>query len=210
LNGKHPCHARIEEMAAHYLNEIRTVQPKGPYFFGGFSFGGLVAYEMAQQLHAAGEKVGLMVLFDTYPGNLKPVTTSFVKLLLQPTRRHLFHDLPKAARKRIRHAYLGLRVPRLLKHVRSSNKTAADRYVLKPYAGKATLMRATEISLRSADDPHAAWADLVGKLEIRDITSDHYGILVEPQVRQLAQTLKDCIDRARSEFERPRATLRVS
>ena len=210
LDGKHVCHARVQDMAAHYLDEIRSVQPKGPYFFGGFSFGGLVAYEMAQQLHAAGEKVGLMVLFDTYPGNLKPVTTSFVKLLLQPTRRHLFHDLPKAARKRIRHAYLGLRVPRLLKHVRSSNKTAADRYVLKPYPGKATLMRATEISLRSADDPHAAWADLVGKLEIRDITSDHYGILVEPQVRQLAQTLKDCIDRARSEFERPRATLRVS
>ncbi len=210
LDGKHACHARVEEMAAHYLEVMRTVQPKGPYFFGGFSFGGLVAYEMAQQLLAAGEKVGLVVLFDTYPGNLKPVATSFVKLLLRPNPQHLFHDLPKAVRKRIRHAYLGLRVPRLLKHVRSSNKTAADRYVLKPYQGKATLMRATEISLRSTADPHAAWTNLVGSLEIRDILSDHYGILVEPQVRQLAQTLKDCIDQARLEFEKPRAALKVS
>jgi thioesterase domain-containing protein len=140
---------------------------------------------------------------------LEPVTTSFLKLLLQPNRRHLFHDLPKAVRKRIRHTYLGLRVPRLLKHVRSSNKTAADHYLLKPYQGKATLMRATEISLRSADDPHAAWTNLVGSLEIRDILSDHYGILVEPQVRQLGQTLKDCIDQARSGFEEPIATLQA-
>jgi thioesterase domain-containing protein len=210
LDGKHTCHARVEEMAAHYLNEIRTLQPQGPYFFGGFSFGGLVAYEMAQQLGAAGETVGLVVLFDTYPGNLKPVTASFIKLLLQPTRQHLLHDLPKAARKRIQRTFLSLRVPRLLKHVRSSNKTAADHYVLKPYSGKATLLRATEISLRSADDPHAAWNHLVGSLEIRDIPSDHYGILVEPQVRQLAQTLRDCISQARSAFEPPTTTPRVS
>ncbi|MGA8489219.1 MAG: amino acid adenylation domain-containing protein [Terriglobales bacterium] len=210
LDGKHPCHARVEEMAAHYLSEIRTVQPKGPYFFGGFSFGGLVAYEMAQQLRAAGEEVGLVVLFDTYPGNLKPVTTSFIKLLLQPSRQHLLHDLPKAARKKIHRTFLGLRVPRLLKHVRSSNKNAADHYILKPYNGKATLLRATEVSLRSMDDPHAAWSGLVGSLEIRDIPSDHYGILVEPQVGQLAQTLKDCIDQARSEFEQPKTTLQVS
>ena len=210
LDGQHPCHSRIEEMATHYLNEMRTVHPRGPYFFGGFSFGGLVAYEMAQQLRAAGEEVGLVVLFDTYPGNLEPVATSFVKLLLQPTRQHLFHDLPKAARKRIRRTFLSMRIPRLLKHVRSSNKTAADNYVLKPYEGKATLIRATEISLRSVDDPHAAWSHLVGRLEIRDIVSDHYGILVEPQVRQLAETLKDCIDQARSACEQSRATLKVS
>ncbi len=210
LDGQHPCHGRVEEMAAHYLDEIRTVQPKGPYFFGGFSFGGLVAYEMAQQLRAAREEVGLVVLFDTYPGNLRPVTTSFIKLLLQPTRQHLFHDLPKAARKRIRRTFLSMRVPRLLKHVRTSNKAAADHYVLKPYQGKATLMRATEISLRSVDDPHAAWSHLVGSLEVRDIVSDHYGILVEPQVRQLAQTLKDCIDQARCQFEQPKTALKVS
>jgi thioesterase domain-containing protein len=122
----------------------------------------------------------------------------------------LFHDLPKAARKRIRRTFLSMRVPRLLKHVRTSNKAAADHYVLKPYQGKATLMRATEISLRSVDDPHAAWSHLVGSLEVRDIVSDHYGILVEPQVRQLAQTLKDCIDQARCQFEQPKTALKVS
>ena len=69
LDGKHSCHTRIEDMAAHYLEEIHTVQAKGPYHLGGFSLGGLVAYEMACQLVAGGEEVGLLVLFDTYASN---------------------------------------------------------------------------------------------------------------------------------------------
>ena len=62
LDGKHACHTRIEDMAAHYLDEICTVQPKGPYQMGGFSLGGLVAYEMACQLLARGEEVGLSLI----------------------------------------------------------------------------------------------------------------------------------------------------
>ena len=52
-------------MAAHYLDEIRAFQPQGPYLIAGFCFGGLVAYEMAQQLVAAGEEVGFLALLDT-------------------------------------------------------------------------------------------------------------------------------------------------
>ncbi len=197
LDGKHPAHATIEEMAAHYLDQIRTVQPRGPYSFGGFSFGGLVAYEMAQQLLARGEEVGLLVLFDTYPGDLKSVTSSLFSLLLTPSWRHWTHDLPKAVRKRIRRTVRGWRLPQLLIDIRNSNRAAADRYVLRPYAGKATLVRAIEQSLRSgSDDPHAAWKSLVGSLEIHDVPGNHYEILVEPQVERLAECLKTCIDKA--------------
>ena len=210
LDGKHANHARIEDMAAHYLDEIRTVQPKGPYLFGGFSFGGLVAYEMAQQLRARGEDVSLLVLFDTYPGNLDPVGSSLMKLMLQPKRKNLVRDLTRAARKRIKRSFRGLMIPRLLKNVRNSNRTAADRYVLGPYAGKATLIRATEKSLRTFSDPHAAWKGLVAQLEIHDIPSDHYGILVEPQVQDLTQCLKSCIDQARANYEQSGVALQVS
>jgi thioesterase domain-containing protein len=65
LDGKRPRHVSVEEMAAHYIGEIRAFQPRGPYFFGGSSFGGLVAYEMARQLHALGEQVAFLGLFDT-------------------------------------------------------------------------------------------------------------------------------------------------
>jgi amino acid adenylation domain-containing protein len=201
LDGKHPCHTGIAEMAAHYIGEIRSVHPEGPYFVGGFSFGGLVAYEMAQQLRAGGQEVGLLVLFDTYPGNLKAVGTSLIELLLHPTWQHWVHDLPRIARKRIRRSLRNWRVPQVLRDVRDSNATAADRYELRPYAGKAALIRAAEKSLRSSQDPLAAWNGLISNLDIHEIPGDHYDMLVEPQVNTLAECLKSCIEKAGSESE---------
>ncbi len=64
LDGKTPPHESIEEMATHYVNEIRRVQPHGPYYLGGHSIGGRVVFEMAQQLLAAGESVGQLFIFD--------------------------------------------------------------------------------------------------------------------------------------------------
>jgi len=197
LDGKHPCHQSVEAMAAHYLEEIGSVQPKGPYFLGGFSFGGLVAYEMAQQLRLRGEEVGLLVLFDTYPGDLNPVGTSLVKLLLKPSAQHLFHDLPVALKKRIRRTWRGWRLPKVLQNVRNMNRAAADHYILRAWPGKATLVRATEQSLRSSFEPHAAWTGLLDNLEVHEIPGDHNGILRAPQVEKLAECLKICIDKAR-------------
>src|SRR5690606_26079362 len=56
----------VEDMAAHYISEILTVHPNGPYMLGGFSFGGIVAFEMAKQLKQQGKKVKLVALFDCY------------------------------------------------------------------------------------------------------------------------------------------------
>ncbi|MEQ8959163.1 MAG: thioesterase domain-containing protein, partial [Coleofasciculus sp. C2-GNP5-27] len=65
MDGKQAPKLRIEDLAAHYIEEICTVQPDGPYFLGGHSFGGVVAFEMAQQLQAQGKKVALLALLDT-------------------------------------------------------------------------------------------------------------------------------------------------
>jgi amino acid adenylation domain-containing protein len=203
LDGKRPCFKTIEEMASHYISEIRSVRPKGPYLVGGFSLGGLIAYEMAQQLRAMDEEVGLLVLFDTYPGNLKNVTASVVQLLLTPSWRHWFHDLPSKAVKRVRRGLKNRKVPQFLRDVRDSNAGAAERYTLRPYAGKATLIRAGEKSLRSSGDPHAAWPGLVSELEVHEIPGDHYEMLVAPQVEHLAERLKSCIDQSLHEHEQP-------
>jgi aspartate racemase len=64
LYGRDLPHTNIEEMAAHYIREMRTVQPNGPYLVGGWCFGGLVAFEMAQQLHRLGEQVELLAMFN--------------------------------------------------------------------------------------------------------------------------------------------------
>lgn len=64
LYGRDLPHTRVEEMAAHYVEEMRSVQPRGPYLVGGWCFGGIVAYEIAQQLQRLGEKVELLVMFN--------------------------------------------------------------------------------------------------------------------------------------------------
>ncbi len=60
---------RVEDLAAHYIKEMQILQPEGPYFLVGMSFGGVVAFEMAQQLVAQGQKVSLLALLDTYAPN---------------------------------------------------------------------------------------------------------------------------------------------
>jgi len=59
----------IEEMAAHYVSDLQVIQPRGPYYLGGYCFGGNVAYEMARQLQSSGEEVALLALLNCAPPN---------------------------------------------------------------------------------------------------------------------------------------------
>ncbi|MGH8546936.1 MAG: thioesterase domain-containing protein, partial [Gammaproteobacteria bacterium] len=95
LDGKQPIHTTVEEMAAHYMKEIQTFQPNGPYFLGGFCFGGQIAFEIARRLHAQGEKVALLALFEAfvrrYPPSMAPKNSPAVKLLPRLSQRAIFH-----------------------------------------------------------------------------------------------------------------------
>ncbi len=71
LSGEEPPHASVEAMASEYLREIKAFQPEGPYYLCGYSFGGLVAFEMARRLRKSGDEVGLVGLFDTTMSRLK-------------------------------------------------------------------------------------------------------------------------------------------
>ena len=65
--GKRAVYTRVQDRASHYIKELRTLQPEGPYFIGGYCGGGIVAFEVAQQLQAQGQKVALLALFDYVP-----------------------------------------------------------------------------------------------------------------------------------------------
>ena len=65
LDGKHLPLNQIEAIAAYYIQAIQTIQPQGPYLLSGWSFGGLVAFEMAQQLTQAGQQIELLAILDT-------------------------------------------------------------------------------------------------------------------------------------------------
>jgi amino acid adenylation domain-containing protein len=196
LDGKRPLFTGIEAMAAHYLAEIRTVQPNGPYHLGGFSLGGVVAYEMARQLRSLGEEVALLVLFDTYATNPEPV--QWMDLLRHPGQVR-FSQLPEEFRRKVRRTILARRLPEYLQNVMRTNARAAEQYRLQPYTGKAVLLRAGD-SWLVKNDPYAAWSELIGELETIEIGGYHMDILREPQVSYLAERLKSCIDGAANDL----------
>jgi len=210
LDGQLPCLTRVEEMAALYLKEIKNVQPAGPYYLGGFSFGGWIAYEMAQQLQAQGEEVGLIALFDTYPFRLKPVTSSLLSFFRIPTQQQLMYVLPKTIRKGIRRRIVWVGLPRAIKNVLRACYEAERQYQLRPYSGQVTLFRATE-ALTPENDPHARWRELAkGGVEIQEIEGHHADIIVEPQVRITAQKLRACLERAQREYSASRSDKQLS
>ena len=204
LDGKQSCLNTVEEMAAHFISEVRRVQPKGPYYLGGFSFGGVVAYEMARQLSSMGDTVGVLALLDTYARNLESGIASFVKALFSSRRKELARTVhgPQYA-KCLRAISIGCAC-RTYSSVYTKRATAAaNRYVLRPYSGKITLFRAVETSLRSSDDSYGAWSTFAaGGMEVHEIVGNHEGILKEPQVRLAGCTISRRAGLSRTEIRR--------
>jgi amino acid adenylation domain-containing protein len=79
----------VEAMAAHYIDELREIQPTGPYLLGGASYGGMIALEMAQQLAAAGERTSLLCMFDTYGPGYYARPTGLRRLVYAPREAYL-------------------------------------------------------------------------------------------------------------------------
>ena len=203
LDGKRECLTSIPEMAERYMQEIRRVQPEGPYRIGGYSFGGLVAYEMAQQLEARGEEVALLALFDTYPGKMESRGSQLKNLFSLPLKEQASFVLKKGTfvamtlRKRLELRML----PRALRNVRQACSKAAGAYEVQPYSGRVTLFRVKEKSVGSLNDPYAIWWRVAAAgVDLREISGDHLSLLKEPQVRFLGEELADCL--AQSAHER--------
>jgi amino acid adenylation domain-containing protein len=205
----------LEELASIYVRDLRAFYPQGPYLIGGASFGGLIAFEMARQLHALGAEPSLLVLFDTaVPGHEQCFNTGKrIARFWEGLRREGAGYLgKKAAVKgkclgasfyrslqllacrlyRIRGRSLPLRLHYF--EVEEAHQRAQDRYVLKPYAGKITLIRA----LRRGSEPVSrkedyalGWGALAGGgLEMLDVDTSHMYMLFEPYVREFVKSLK--------------------
>ena len=189
LDGSSTLHFRTEDMAAHYLEEIRKVQPSGPYYLGGFSFGGRVAFTMARQLRDMGEEVGLLALLDPYSrfGRLRVPTGTWLERQWEVVRGLSPGAVPKyvwrrarrfTAREAVRarlwamgpaYRYYANRaggLPRFLRRPDDALHLARESYRAEPYGGNAVLFQA-ELNIRTPDDAHAGWHQLVkGGLEV--------------------------------------------
>jgi thioesterase domain-containing protein len=216
LHGETELPASLEEMAGEYVAAIRAVQPHGPYHLGGWSMGGVVAYEMAQQLRKQGEPIGLLALLDTtIPWN--PANVSFAEDAYQSAREYgldiTLEELDRLGPEE--------QLPYLWDHVRKLGLVDADtplplvqqilddlkrlfhahiklgsEYALRPYPGRLTLFRPAESPVPVPTAPDRNWGKLAAGVDVHFVPGQHHTMVKEPHVQVLVQQLRECLRQA--------------
>jgi len=191
---------RIADIAAFHLETLRRQRPRGPYRLGGFCAAGLVAFEMARRLEAAGEDVSALILIDTRNPRASrksglidvvrdhaaqfaekgPLTYTRDKLLAVDSwveRRRLESRLQRGGT----HRSAALEEERNPEFVEL--RSAASRYVPGPYQGPALLVRRP---IRGRTSHDLGWGHLIPRLTISELPASHLGFFSEPHVSRLA------------------------
>nr|WP_306437733.1 non-ribosomal peptide synthetase [Corallococcus sp. AB049A] len=217
LDGR-PVAESIEEMASLYIEALRTVQPHGPYQLGGWSLGGVIAYEMARRLREAGEAVDLLALIDAHVPGLTPPSEQAPRFSSEARIRIAFaqttatafgqelsvtaealadgddeamldHLLQEGLRARILDAHSGATQLRALFRVFQANLFAQEKYVPPPYDGTALLLSASEPA--TGLPRHRGWEPLVrGGLEVHDVPGSHHELLQDPHLGAVVERLR--------------------
>ncbi len=201
----------IEKIAAGSIQTLRAVQPTGPYCIGGYSFGGVVAYEIARQLAATGEKISLLAMIDPDPP--RPFRTTGFGFYFSRVIFHWRMIAGFSLKNKI-----GYFVDRLQKRSRPSaslwnlgdtdeelesyllrTETVHARYHAIPFDGKASIFLARDTLWRVCPekDPRLDWGSFIARgFETFEIPGDHALVIREPNVRTLAQRLSACLEKA--------------
>jgi thioesterase domain-containing protein len=202
----------IEALAEHYLQELRAVQPQGPYRLGGWSMGGVIAFEIARQLDEQDESVELLALIDSYaPQSIATVEQhdllrAFVEDFEGVSGRSLGLSLADLRQLSIKESLavlldrarasdlapddLGLADLERLFEIYRANLSALFAYEPRPYAGKVTMFS----SAASDADPARGWTPYAADLNVIEIEGDHYSIVNGPPVKVLAARLGEILN----------------
>jgi len=201
----------IETIATRFLTEIKEIQPQGPYLLGGHSFGGYIALEMAHQLITSGEKVALLVFFDTYPPGPRRqaawrdrITIHLRKLLAAHSTRERVEYLSVRAQhlagRLIRVKFLSPVLNKLDvggQNARVAIRMARYQYHPQKYPGRAALFLANQREWYVTWDPMKNWQKyLSGKLDVYEVSTEHENILFEPFAQKVAEKLTEYIEQA--------------
>ncbi|MGB7131472.1 MAG: amino acid adenylation domain-containing protein [Candidatus Sulfotelmatobacter sp.] len=229
LDGRIVTGRSVQEMVTAYLAEIKSLQPEGPYFLGGYCSGGVLAWEAAQQLRAQGERVALLVLIQTFHPScvqFKPTTTVFHRWWYRMKKRidlerenlsihgkrHITERCQRAldiVRTKavigfdnlIGHSRRSLSVPYILERLAIEHNGARDKYLPSSYPGDVLLFRSIEQLSGLVADFSLGWRDLIrGELEICEVRGHQENMLSEPNVTYIAGVLNSRLERAQEYF----------
>ncbi len=209
LYGDAPPHTTIPDAAADYIAELRQVQPHGPYQLGGFSGGGLTAWEMARQLEAAGETVTLLVLLDT-PLPMRPALTRADKALIKlaelqakgPGYLVEWYRARQAWARRDRTVAPTGEAAFHNAAIEAAFRAALPGYLMTPRAGATVLFRPPldrhwrvtggrwVSRAREYVFPDNDLTQFAPALQVVEVPGDHDSMVLEPNVRVLAARLR--------------------
>jgi thioesterase domain-containing protein len=223
----------LTAMAAAYASAVEAAEPGGPYLLGGWSFGGLVAFERARQLRARGREVGLVALLDTWSPTVAETPAErgdaeLVRLFLRDQAAlagnvpaWLDEPVPEGGEEAMNRLLAQARQAGLLRAdlrpgqvqrmmgVYKANLRALAGYRARSYAGRLAVFRPRE----APDDPRLlpanGWEPLTGEpIEVDVVPENHYTMLAVPHVPLLARRLRHCIERALRRKEQEAGALR--
>ncbi len=213
-----PSQLRLEALAARYVEAVRTVQPQGPFLLGGWSLGGVLAFEMARQLTASGERVPAVALFDTRPpsngsgappADVDALVAGFWRDLVLRSGRQVDvlgiegldaqQRLLRMAEVAAQHHLLPLGTDAALveRHLRAfaAHRQAERLYAPQAWPGRVVLYQAEQAAGSSAAG--TGWEPLATQgVELCPVPGDHYSMLRPPHVAFLARRLQSFLDSA--------------
>ncbi len=201
-------HDSVQAMASAYVEEILRVQSSGPYVLAGYSFGGLVAFEMTRLLERRGSEVRFLGLIDSYPDNgmtIGRLASRLAMIMRAPAHQRaavssrISRNLAFRLRRRLGLSPLpasdDARVPRAVVDVNLMNKVALHGYRPARLARDVVFFQpSSPIEILPAD-PRPVWRRLVGRLTVEKIPGDHYS-LMQAHVGALAAALNRRLDEA--------------
>ena len=218
---KEESHTHVEEMAAYYVKQLCSIQPSGPYFLGGWCYGGIVAIEMGHQLIAAGQEIAFMALIET-PAPAPPFSNfnyylrriaCLLKMKPKQWGNYLgekvkyYRGIKTANEMRFRRVEKSEsasveetnRHLAQLEHVYHTNLDALKFYRARPYPKKIILFNAEEQDPAMVIDPLYGWPSLAAKIEVHTVPGNHDTILMEPHAKVLAQKFAACLARSQQD-----------
>jgi len=171
---------RLEDMAQSFVTAIREIQPHGPYFLIGYSLGGLVALEIAQQLKAKDQEIALLVMLDSYPDRRYLSFPQYARLLLQLAEKRVSGQTNPTAARKGRLIQTADSPPnslvRALQRTKDAHYRALRSYRPRFYDGEVTFVRAA-LPSRFPADPVPVWSPLIHKLNVETVPGEHVSML---------------------------------
>ena len=206
-----PVGASVGEIADYLVPQILKVWPQGPYYLMGWSFGGVMALEVARRLEARGLKVQLVMLLDTRcPGSAGPIKRTTAEMI-EHLRRHL---APMSVREKTAfisnlvlnklRSYLPQKKQNfepypydpVTKRMMEATVIVARQYQLSPYDGNVALFRIEDREYRMGfsykPEPTFGWSKWIrGRLELITIAGDHESLIAEPYASHVSEKIRE-------------------